>query len=359
MSNEKYRYFNNDKTITKGDEEVMPQQEQDANYKIVSVGFRFDEVTQQHIPSLEIEFDPIPFNAGNDAKGWKDRDNFVKYLAATPPLQQKPLTKPRLIGWRTSDYLMETSDIDKAKNWENYHEVMPIFEGDVNTQLMTPKKVQQDEPVEVDADLHVIKANPRWFTVTADMQGELREVVGKDEPVEVDAYLHACSEMEYWQAKRAKAGKEIGTEGSLCDGIAWLFDRIEKLESKFVLNVNDILVETCDTPKVGGFALGTSKGVRLTHRPTGTVVQCDSERSQHGNRAKAWLELEILLSTKPDSQRQWVGLTDDEIEQCYTEQKKSVVKHKNSIRGQTLSNWDSLDYHLIMAVEAKLKEKNT
>lgn len=46
-----------------------------------------------------------------------------------------------------------------------------------------------------------------------------------------DAYNHACDEMERWQEQRKKAGKEIGTEGSLCDGISWLYEYIDTLEA--------------------------------------------------------------------------------------------------------------------------------
>jgi hypothetical protein len=51
------------------------------------------------------------------------------------------------------------------------------------------------------------------------------------ENIEADAYMFACDEMERWQKKRAKAGLEIGTEGSLVDGIGWLYAYIEKLEA--------------------------------------------------------------------------------------------------------------------------------
>lgn len=46
--------------------------------------------------------------------------------------------KPRrLIGWRTDNFLWETSDPKMAKNWEPHHTVLPIFEGDPNTKLET------------------------------------------------------------------------------------------------------------------------------------------------------------------------------------------------------------------------------
>lgn len=41
----------------------------------------------------------------------------------------------RLIGWRMADYTYETSDIDLARNWAPNVNVLPIFEGDMNTKL--------------------------------------------------------------------------------------------------------------------------------------------------------------------------------------------------------------------------------
>ncbi|EPG3168521.1 hypothetical protein QC864_001615 [Klebsiella pneumoniae] len=43
----------------------------------------------------------------------------------------------RLIGWRASDYTDETSDPELAKNWAADIGVLPIFEGDVNTKLIS------------------------------------------------------------------------------------------------------------------------------------------------------------------------------------------------------------------------------
>lgn len=59
---------------------------------------------------------------------------------------------------------------------------------------------------------------------TADVAAET------DSDLAADAYVQACEIMELHQAKRAKRGVEIGTEGSLCDGIEWLYARLEKLE---------------------------------------------------------------------------------------------------------------------------------
>nr|WP_221932087.1 Arc family DNA-binding protein [Pseudomonas mendocina] len=42
---------------------------------------------------------------------------------------------PRLIGWRTADYLEETNDHKVASNWASAVAVLPIFEGDTITKL--------------------------------------------------------------------------------------------------------------------------------------------------------------------------------------------------------------------------------
>lgn len=47
-----------------------------------------------------------------------------------------------------------------------------------------------------------------------------------------DAYNNACDEMERWQKQRKADSKEVGTTGSLCDGIAWLYLHVSKLEQQ-------------------------------------------------------------------------------------------------------------------------------
>ena len=42
---------------------------------------------------------------------------------------------PRLIGWRSADYLMETADRAMADSWSGHVQVLPIFEGDAITKL--------------------------------------------------------------------------------------------------------------------------------------------------------------------------------------------------------------------------------
>ncbi len=91
----------------------------------------------------------------------------------------------------------------------------------------------------------------------------------------------------------------------------------------------DVRVDTFRASGAGGQHVNkTDSAIRLTHMPTGIVVQCQSQRSQHKNRAQAWKMLRAQLARVEDEKR--------EAEEAENYQSKARVGFGSQIRNYFL-----------------------
>ncbi|WP_185231461.1 peptide chain release factor 2 [Teredinibacter franksiae] len=129
------------------------------------------------------------------------------------------------------------------------------------------------------------------------------------------------------------------------------------------INPSDVRTDTYRASGAGGQHVNkTDSAVRLTHEPSGVVAQCQSERSQHANRDKAWKMLRARMYEqellKRNAEKQ--ALEDTKSDIGWGSQIRSYVLDDQRIKDlrtsvQTSNCQAVLDGKLDEFIEASLK----
>jgi len=130
------------------------------------------------------------------------------------------------------------------------------------------------------------------------------------------------------------------------------------------INPSDVRVDTFRASGAGGQHINkTDSAVRLTHIPTGIVVQCQDGRSQHSNRDVAWKRLrsrlyDFELRKQQEAQQK---LEDTKTDVGWGHQIRSYVLDNSRIKDlrtnyETSATQKVLDGDLDAFIEASLKQ---
>lgn len=146
-------------------------------------------------------------------------------------------------------------------------------------------------------------------------------------------------------------------------------DVVPDIEEEIDIDINDddLKIDTYRASGAGGQHINkTSSAVRITHLPTGIVVQCQNERSQHSNKDKAMqmLKAKLYLLKEQEAADKVSDIRGEIKEIGFGNQIRSYVMQPYTLVKDHRTNAESgnvasvLDGNIDLFMNAYLKEQN-